>query len=72
MLVLCALEAYPNLLISSISPENNIDIYNAASSLKSLKIMMIIVAIGGPLVLGYTYFVYKTFRGKVKIDETSY
>lgn len=72
MLVLCALEAYPNLLISSISPENNIDIYNGASSLKSLKIMMIIVAIGGPLVLGYTFFVYKTFKGKVKIDETSY
>jgi len=24
------------------------------------------------LVLAYTYFVYKTFRGKVKIDETSY
>jgi len=72
LLVLCALESYPNLLISSISPENNIDIYNAASSLKSLKIMMIIVAIGTPLVLGYTYFVYKTFSGKVKIDETSY
>ena len=72
LLVLCALESYPNLLISSLSPENNIDIYNAASSLKSLKIMMLIVAIGGPLVLSYTYFVYKTFRGKVKIDETSY
>ena len=29
-------------------------------------------AIGGPLVLGYTAFVYKTFKGKVKLDETSY
>jgi cytochrome d ubiquinol oxidase subunit II len=30
------------------------------------------VAIGGPLVLGYTIFVYKVFAGKVKMDETSY
>ena len=25
-----------------------------------------------PLVLGYTLFVYKTFAGKVEIDENSY
>ena len=72
MLILCALEAYPELLISSLSPEYNINIYNGASSLKSLKIMMVIVAIGTPLVIGYTYFVYKTFKGKVQIDKTSY
>ena len=59
-------------LISTLSPENNITIYNAASSVKSLKIMLTIVAIGGPLVAGYTIFVYRTFKGKVKLDETSY
>lgn len=34
--------------------------------------MLIMVAIGTPLVLGYTFFVYHTFRGKVKLDETGY
>jgi cytochrome d ubiquinol oxidase subunit II len=34
--------------------------------------MLRIAAIGTPLVLGYTLFVYKTFAGKVEIDENSY
>ena len=72
LLVLSAVELYPNILLSTIDPEFNIDIYKAASSIKTLKIMMTIVAIGTPLVLTYTIFVYRTFRGKVKLDETSY
>jgi len=72
MLILVAIELYPTLLISTVDPQYNIDIYNAASSTKSLQIMLTIVAIGAPLVLGYTIFVYRTFRGKVKLDETSY
>lgn len=67
-----ALELYPNLLLSSIDSSYTISIYKAASSLKTLKIMMLMVAIGGPLVLTYTAFVYRTFRGKVKLDNTSY
>lgn len=72
LLILVAVELYPNLLLSTIDPKFNIDIYNAASSQKSLGIMLTIVLIGAPLVLGYTFFAYKTFRGKVKLDETSY
>ncbi|WP_053978310.1 MULTISPECIES: cytochrome d ubiquinol oxidase subunit II [Mangrovimonas] len=71
-LVLVAIELYPNLLMSSIDDKYHIDIYNAASSTKSMQIMLTIVAIGTPLVLGYTLFVYRTFRGKVTLDETSY
>jgi cytochrome d ubiquinol oxidase subunit II len=72
LLVLVAIELYPNLLLSTVDPSYNIDIYNAASSTKALKIMLTIAVIGTPLVLGYTIFVYKTFSGKVKLDETSY
>jgi len=71
-LVLVAVELYPTLLISTVAPEHSIDIYEAAASSKSLEIMLTIVAIGTPLVLGYTIFVYRTFKGKVKLDETSY
>lgn len=72
LLVLVAIELYPILLISTLDQANNITIYNAASSQKTLKIMMTIVAIGAPLVIGYTVFVYSTFKGKVKMDDMSY
>lgn len=72
LLVLVAVELYPNMLLSTVDPKYNIDIYNAASSQKSLKIMLSMVVIGGPLVLAYTIFVYRTFKGKVKLDEHSY
>lgn len=72
LLVLVAIELYPTLLLSSVDPRYSIDVYQAAASVKSLKIMLTIVAIGAPLVTGYTVFVYKTFKGKVKLDEHSY
>lgn len=72
LLILVAIELYPTLLMSSGDVANSIDVYNAASSQKSLGIMLTIAAIGTPLVIGYTIFVYKTFWGKVKIDEMSY
>jgi cytochrome d ubiquinol oxidase subunit II len=34
--------------------------------------MLIIAAIGLPLVLAYTFSVYYVFRGKVKLDTMSY
>ena len=34
--------------------------------------MLTITAIGIPLVIAYTIFVYRTFWGKVQLDETSY
>ncbi|MEJ2593775.1 MAG: cytochrome d ubiquinol oxidase subunit II [bacterium] len=72
MLITVAIELYPVLLISTLSEQYSITIYNAASSDKSLGIMLLMAAIGTPLVLAYTIFVYKTFWGKVKLDETSY
>jgi len=72
LLTLVAIELYPVLILSTVDPAYNITIYNAASSQKSLGIMLLFAAIGTPLVLSYTIFVFWTFRGKVKLDETSY
>ena len=72
LLIVVAIELYPVMLLSTIDEAYNITIYNAASSEKSLGIMLTIAAIGTPLVLGYTAFVFWTFRGKVDLDETSY
>ncbi|MGB7396080.1 MAG: cytochrome d ubiquinol oxidase subunit II [Pricia sp.] len=72
MMMLVVIELYPVLLYSTIDPEYSITIYNAASSDKSLGTSSTMVVIGGPIVLGYTYFVYKTFAGKVRLDDHSY
>lgn len=72
LLGLVAVELYPVMLLSTISPEYSLDVYRAAASEKSLGIMLLIAAIGAPLVLAYTAFVFWTFKGKVKLDDSSY
>lgn len=72
LLMLVAFQLYPVLLPSTIHPDHSVTIYNAASSQKSLGIMLTIVLIGSPLLAGYFIFLYKTFYGKVKLDDTSY
>lgn len=71
-MILVAFTLYPVLVASTLNNAYDITIYNAASSQKSLGIMLLIAAIGVPLVASYTFFVYRTFSGKVQIDETSY
>jgi cytochrome d ubiquinol oxidase subunit II len=63
---------YPNLVTSNISPGYSLTIFNAASSPKTLNIMLIIALIGMPFVLAYTAAIYWAFRGKVRISEHSY
>lgn len=72
LLILFAIGLFPNIIISSTNPAYNISIYKAASSATSLRIMLVMAAIGTPLVLSYTLFVFWTFRGKVKLNEMSY
>jgi cytochrome d ubiquinol oxidase subunit II len=63
---------YPNLVTSLPHEANSLTIYNAASSQKTLGIMAVIAVIGMPCVLTYTFIIYRTFHGKVTIDERSY
>jgi cytochrome d ubiquinol oxidase subunit II len=72
LMALFGLNMYPNLVYSLPNPENSLNIYNAASSSKTLGIMLIIACIGMPLVIAYTVSIYWIFRGKVKIERTSY
>ncbi len=72
LLMLVAIELYPVLVLSTVDPKYSLTIYNAASSDRSLGIILFMAAIGAPLVISYTVFVFWTFRGKVKMDESSY
>jgi len=72
LMALFGLNAFPELVHSNPEPANSLTIYNAASSQKTLTIMLIIACIGMPIVLTYTASIYWIFRGKVKLTETSY
>ena len=72
LMSLFGLEMFPNLVFSNPEPAHSLTIYNAASSLKTLGIMLTIAAIGVPVVLAYTVSIYWIFRGKVKLDRMSY
>jgi cytochrome d ubiquinol oxidase subunit II len=72
LLIMVALEVFPNLLYATNNAANSITVDNGASSTKTMKILLVIAAIGTPLVAVYTGFVFWTFKGKVKLDDTSY
>jgi cytochrome d ubiquinol oxidase subunit II len=72
LLALFGVGVYPNMVISRPNPELSLTIYNAASSHKTLGIMLTIALIGVPLVLAYTVSIYWVFRGKVKLTPHSY
>lgn len=73
LLALFALGTYPNAIRAINDPENlSLTIYNSASSLKTLEILLLIAFIGLPLVISYTVAIYWIFKGKVKLDTTSY
>lgn len=72
LLAMVALEVFPNLVFDTNNAGNSITINNAASSTKTMKTLLLIAAIGTPLVGLYTGFVFWTFKGKVKLDEMSY
>lgn len=72
LLALFGVGMYPDLIFSRPDAANSLTIYNAASSQKTLKIMLIIAALGMPMVIAYTTSIYWIFRGKVKLHEGSY
>jgi len=72
LMTLVAIGIFPYLVLSRPDPVLSLTIYNAASSPKTLAIMLIIALIGVPIVLAYTGSIYYIFRGKVKLDAMSY
>ncbi|RJO67529.1 MAG: cytochrome d ubiquinol oxidase subunit II [Myxococcales bacterium] len=72
MLGLAAAAIFPNLVPALDDPGLSLTIYNASSSQLTLTAMLIIALIGMPLVLAYTIWVYRFFKGKVRVDEAGY
>ena len=62
---------YPN-LVRATDPALSLTISNASSSALTLKVMLIIALVGMPLVVGYTIFAYRVFKGKVNSADPGY
>ncbi len=73
LLVLYGIGTFPRIVLSTIDPDvNSLTVYNTASSQKTLRNLMTVVLIGVPLILAYGFWIYRVFRGKVKLASTSY
>jgi cytochrome d ubiquinol oxidase subunit II len=60
---------FPNLITASNDPGLSLTIYNSSTGLYTLQVMAVIALAGMPVVIGYTVFVYRLFRGKAKADD---
>jgi cytochrome d ubiquinol oxidase subunit II len=69
---LSALSLFPRLVPSTTDLSFSLTIYNASSSETTLSTMLIMALIGLPLVIVYTVFIYRQFKGKVVIGHDSY
>jgi cytochrome d ubiquinol oxidase subunit II len=72
MLGQMALGLYPRLVPSSIDLNYSLTINNSSSSPLTLQTMLVIALIGIPIVIAYSIFIHRVFRGKVEITEVSY
>jgi cytochrome d ubiquinol oxidase subunit II len=62
---------YPNLVRAS-DPALSLTIKNASSSALTLKVMLLIALVGMPLVIGYTIYAYRVFKGQPDAGGAGY
>ncbi len=62
---------FPNLVRAS-DAASSLTIHNASSSALTLRVMLLMALIGMPIVIGYTVFSYRVFKGKVRPGDLGY
>jgi cytochrome d ubiquinol oxidase subunit II len=65
-ILVVAANAFPVLVPSSLGLEHSLTVYNASSSPRTLLTMLVVALAGMPVVIGYTIFSYRVFRGKAR------
>ncbi|HTT23814.1 MAG TPA: cytochrome d ubiquinol oxidase subunit II [Candidatus Sulfotelmatobacter sp.] len=72
MLVGAAFALYPVVLPASTDPARSLTIYNTSAGHHGLSIGLVWWAFGMILAFGYFFFVYRMFRGKVRLGGEGY
>lgn len=60
---------FPFVMPSSIDPNSSLTLWDAASSHKTLGIMLVVTVIFLPLIMIYTAWVYRVLRGKITVQS---
>ncbi len=60
---------FPNLITASNDPNLSLTIANSSTGLYTLQVMAVIALVGMPIVIGYTIFVYRLFKGKTGAND---
>jgi cytochrome d ubiquinol oxidase subunit II len=69
LMALCAAGLFPNMVPALGRPELSLTLVNASSSPLTLWTTLVIALVGMPLVVIYTIWTYRTFGGKVELEE---
>ena len=69
--LLLFMSLYPRVMPSSTDPDYTLDIYNAASTPTTLRVMSVVALIFVPLVLAYQAWSYWVFRKRVTREQLS-
>ncbi len=60
---------FPTVVPCTNNPDWSLTVFNSSSSQLTLVSMLVIALIGMPLVLGYTFFIHRVFKDKVKVHN---
>jgi cytochrome d ubiquinol oxidase subunit II len=71
MLVGAAVALYPNVLPASTDPSFSLTVENAKAGAHGLSVGLVWWSVGLVIAIGYFVFVYRMFRGKVRLDENN-
>src|SRR5262245_12548668 len=72
MLCGAAFGLYPNVLPSTLSAQDNLTIWNTAAQPYGLRVAAIWWVIGMALAISYFTYLYRSFRGKVRLEGDGY
>ncbi|MBI5501878.1 MAG: cytochrome d ubiquinol oxidase subunit II [Deltaproteobacteria bacterium] len=71
-IALAGTSLYPRLVPALGNLDRSLTVYNASSTPRTLTVTLVIALAGMPLVVGYTAFIYRTFKGKTHLGPHSY
>ncbi len=60
---------FPFIIPSSLSPDSSLTVWDASSSLMTLNLMFWVTVIFLPIILLYTSWVFRVFRGKITVEH---
>jgi cytochrome d ubiquinol oxidase subunit II len=72
VVLLTGLGLFPRLIPSGIDPAYSLTIYNASAGPRTLTAMLVVALISLPLVISYTLYIHRVFKGKVAGSEESH